>query len=188
MSSNLVNIDEEFVKKIKAKRRQKNFTQSDVAELLGISSKKYSRIETLTQTMIETKIYNRLLAIFEIEDYDPKDNNSIRFTMYIPVEWRNNLEQIQEEKGYSSLNETVKRCLEDVLYYHHLKKVETILTENIRDLIRNTYQEEMDKMALRMSINEIVLKRILGNDEEQYEEIIERCQEDISKIMRAKQY
>lgn len=188
MSSNTICIDEEFTKTIKEKRCEKNFTQSDVAKILGINVKKYSRIETLSQTAIEKDLYEKLLTMFDIDDVEMKDMKMSRITITIPLEWRKDLERIQEAKGYSSLNETIKRCLEDVMYLHNMSKVETTLREDIRDLLSNTYHKEMEKIALRLSVNEILLKKLLEESDYDYEDIMQSSENLILKILRANKY
>ena len=77
-NNNEVFLDDNLIDLIKKARRSKDFTQIDMAEMLGISSKKYSRIETKVISRIDRDMLKKIADILDINVSDRINNYGLR--------------------------------------------------------------------------------------------------------------
>lgn len=162
-TNNEVYIDDEMVDTIKQKRKELKFTQEDVATMLNISSKKYSRIETRNITKIDKKTLNRLFRILGLEKPNLIQDYGTRCSFVLNLEMKKDLEFLKSKKGFSSLSETIKYCISTVLNEFFMEQISTVIQDDIREAISNTYSAELQKLALQNGIYEMLLAKIDEN-------------------------
>lgn len=178
-SEHYVNVDDELVQLIKRGRKEKGFTQEEMATMLGISSKKYSRLENKSLAKIEKKLLRELAKILNINFPEYTNNYLLRCSFSIEKDLKNDLEFFKMSKGFESLSDAIKYCVRQVLDDFYLKKVSVQLTDEIKEVISNTYLYDLERLSKENEIQRLILKKI----EDAGAIDIERIRKEIDEIM-----
>lgn len=187
-NNNEVFLDDNLIDLIKKARRSKDFTQIDMAEMLGISSKKYSRIETKVISRIDRDMLKKIADILDINVSDRINNYGLRCSFSLSQDMRNDLEILKLSKGFSSISDTVKYCVHEVINVFFLRKCSNDLLDDLREMLMTTYNNELDKLARKNEINEAILTILGAKFNINVDEIKKEIEDEIKKRNHADQY
>ena len=187
-NNNEVFLDDNLIDLIKKARRSKDFTQIDMAEMLGISSKKYSRIETKVISRIDRDMLKKIADILDINVSDRINNYGLRCSFSLSQDMRNDLEILKLSKGFSSISDTVKYCVHEVINDFFLRKCSNDLLDDLREMLMTTYNNELDKLSRKNEINEAILTILGAKFNINVDEIKKEIEDEIKKRNHADQY
>lgn len=187
-NKNMVALDELFIEEVKRARKEKKFTQDDMARMLDISNKKYSRIETHKMTNVERDIVKNMASILDIQLPDSINQFGCRISFTASSQLRNDIEYLKLSKGFSTISDTIKYCIEEVMNDFFMRKVSLDITEDIKEVIGMTYNKELDKLALQNEIDEILLDKLNSERAVDINKSKSVLEEFLLKVNRAKKY
>ena len=187
-NNNEVFLDDNLIDLIKKARRSKDFTQIDMAEMLGISSKKYSRIETKVISRIDRDMLKKIADILDINVSDRINNYGLRCSFSLSQDMSNDLEVLLLSKGFSSISDTVKYCVHEVINDFFLRKCSNDLLDDLREMLMTTYNNELAKLARKNEINEAILTILGAKFNINVDEIKKEIEDEIKKRNHADQY
>ena len=169
-------LDDALISLIRKKRKEKGFTQVEMASMLNISSKKYSRIETSNITKINNTMLKQICSILDID-----------FTQY-EKQYVVNLEILKTAKGFSSLSETINYCIEEVMNDFFLRKASHQLLDELREMMVNTYHQELEKISRENEINKHMLEKFGESFHLDVDRERKNLNDEFNKIHHAKKY
>lgn len=159
-NNSLIFIDNDLLNEIKSARKKKKYTQNDVADMLGISVKKYSRIETSVISSLDEETITKLLNILDISRTNFVNDYGTRCSFTVTSQMRKDLDYLKTSKGFTTLSDTIKYCIEQVLNDFFMQKVSVEITDTICDVIGNTYIKEIQKLAHENELKDILIARL----------------------------
>ena len=154
-----VELDTVLANELKDARTHKQLSQDEIANLVGISRQKYQRIEKCIMDSVDDKLLRKLAEVLELDYFTLVNNrNMYRLTVNITKEKRNDLMHLKDDKGFSSISETIKYCIEYTLNDISKSNVSTEIMNDVREAIVNTFIQEMNKLSHEHDMDTLILK------------------------------
>lgn len=154
-----VELDTVLANELKDARTHKQLSQDEIANLVGISRQKYQRIESCMMNSVDDNLLRKLAEVLELDYFTLVNNRNVyRLTVNITKEKRNDLVHLKDDKGFSSISETIKYCIEYTLNDISKSNVSTEIMIDVREAIVNTFIQEMDKLSHAHEMDALILK------------------------------
>lgn len=154
-----VELDTVLANELKDARTHKQLSQDEIANLVGISRQKYQRIEKCIMDSVDDNLLRKLAEVLELDYFILVNNrNMYRLTVNITKEKRNDLMHLKDDKGFSSISETIKYCIEYTLNDISKSNVSTEIMNDVREAIVNTFIQEMNKLSHEHDMDTLILK------------------------------
>lgn len=154
-----VELDTVLANELKDARTHKQLSQDEIANLVGISRQKYQRIEKCIMDSVDDNLLRKLAEVLELDYFTLVNNrNMYRLTVNITKEKRNDLMHLKDDKGFSSISETTKYCIEYTLNDISKSNVSTEIMNDVREAIVNTFIQEMNKLSHEHDMDTLILK------------------------------
>ena len=154
-----VELDTVLANELKDARTHKQLSQDEIANLVGISRQKYQRIEKCIMDSVDDNLLRKLAEVLELDYFTLVNNrNMYRLTVNITKEKRNDLMNLKDDKGFSSISETIKYCIEYTLNDISKSNVSTEIMNDVREAIVNTFIQEMNKLSHEHDMDTLILK------------------------------
>ena len=154
-----VELDTVLANELKDARTHKQLSQDEIANLVGISRQKYQRIEKCIIDTVDDNLLRKLAEVLELDYFTLVNNrNMYRLTVNITKEKRNDLMHLKDDKGFSSISETIKYCIEYTLNDISKSNVSTEIMNDVREAIVNTFIQEMNKLSHEHDMDTLILK------------------------------
>ncbi|MGO5330346.1 helix-turn-helix domain-containing protein [Holdemanella porci] len=154
-----VELDTVLANELKDARTHKQLSQDEIANLVGISRQKYQRIEKCIMDTVDDNLLRKLAEVLELDYFTLVNNrNMYRLTVNITKEKRNDLMHLKDDKGFSSISETIKYCIEYTLNDISKSNVSTEIMNDVREAIVNTFIQEMNKLTHAHDMDTLILK------------------------------
>lgn len=154
-----VELDTVLANELKDARTHKQLSQDEIANLVGISRQKYQRIEKCIMDSVDDNLLRKLAEVLELDYFTLVNNrNMYRLTVNITKEKRNDLMHLKDDKGFSSISETIKYCIEYTLNDISKSNVSTEIMIDVREAIVNTFIQEMNKLSHEHDMDTLILK------------------------------
>lgn len=154
-----VELDTVLANELKDARTHKQLSQDEIANLVGISRQKYQRIEKCIMDSVDDNLLRKLAEVLELDYFTLVNNrNMYRLTVNITKEKRNDLVHLKDDKGFSSISETIKYCIEYTLNDISKSNVSTEIMNDVREAIVNTFIQEMNKLSHEHDMDTLILK------------------------------
>lgn len=154
-----VELDTVLANELKDARTHKQLSQDEIANLVGISRQKYQRIEKCIMDTVDDNLLRKLAEVLELDYFTLVNNrNMYRLTVNITKEKRNDLMHLKDDKGFSSISETIKYCIEYTLNDISKSNVSTEIMNDVREAIVNTFIQEMNKLSHEHDMDTLILK------------------------------
>ena len=154
-----VELDSVLANELKDARTHKQLSQDEIANLVGISRQKYQRIEKCIMDSVDDNLLRKLAEVLELDYFTLVNNrNMYRLTVNITKEKRNDLMHLKDDKGFSSISETIKYCIEYTLNDISKSNVSTEIMNDVREAIVNTFIQEMNKLSHEHDMDTLILK------------------------------
>lgn len=154
-----VELDTVLANELKDARTHKQLSQDEIANLVGISRQKYQRIEKCIMDTVDDNLLRKLAEVLELDYFTLVNNrNMYRLTVNITKEKRNDLMHLKDDKGFSSISETIKYCIEYTLNDISKSNVSTEIMNDVREAIVNTFIQEMDKLSHAHEMDVLILQ------------------------------
>ncbi len=154
-----VELDTVLANELKDARTHKQLSQDEIANLVGISRQKYQRIEKCIMDSVDDNLLRKLAEVLELDYFTLVNNrNMYRLTVNITKEKRNDLMHLKDDKGFSSISETIKYCIEYTLNDISKSNVSTEIMNDVREAIVNTFIQEMNKLSHEHDMDILILK------------------------------
>lgn len=181
----LTDLEKEQMRKA---RKEKGFTQQELASMIGITDKTYSRIESGKKEKVDIEIIRKIYQVLNLPIDFESDKLIFRTSVTIPSKVKKELEHFKKEKGFDSISETILYCVQEQLYDFHLRKCSTQLMDELREMIHNTFCREMDKLNRENNINKDILGKITRKGDLNVEIMRQDLENYLNKMTRAKKY
>lgn len=154
-----VELDTVLANELKDARTRKQLSQDEIANLVGISRQKYQRIEKCIMDTVDDNLLRKLAEVLELDYFTLVNNrNMYRLTVNITKEKRNDIMHLKDDKGFSSISETIKYCIEYTLNDISKSNVSTEIMNDVREAIVNTFIQEMNKLTHAHDMDTLILK------------------------------
>lgn len=154
-----VELDTVLANELKDARTHKQLSQDEIANLVGISRQKYQRIEKCIMDSVDDNLLRKLAEVLELDYFTLVNNrNMYRLTVNITKEKRNDLMHLKDDKGFSSISETIKYCIEYTLNDISKSNVSAEIMNDVREAIVNTFIQEMNKLSHEHDMDTLILK------------------------------
>lgn len=154
-----IELDTVLANELKDARTHKQLSQDEIANLVGISRQKYQRIESCMMNSVDDNLLRKLAEVLELDYFTLVNNRNVfRLTVNITKEKRNDLVHLKDDKGFSSISETIKYCIEYTLNDISKSNVSTEIMIDVREAIVNTFVQEMDKLSHAHDMDTLILK------------------------------
>lgn len=171
-------LNNELSNLFKEERKKQGFTQSDIAEKLGISISKYNRIENGTAKKVDIKTIEKLkdiLSLYDITGIEDINNPIKTMTLRLPYSLYKKLDFFRFNNDFNSFNSALLYCLEDYTTNLQLQNSKYELMNLIEDTILNTYVKTMTELKLETDNSRKLIEHLekrYGIDIEKEKEII----------------
>jgi len=175
------------INRMRKARKEKGLTQQELAQMIGITDKTYSRIESGTKQKVDIEIVNKISHVLDIS-MEESEQMVHRTSITIPAKIKKDLELFKREKGFDSLSETILFCVTEQLTDFHLRKCSTQLMIDLQKMIHNTFCKEMEKLNFENNINKDILTKICRKDDINIEIMRQDFVDYLSKVTRSKKY
>lgn len=154
-----IELDTVLANELKDARTHKQLSQDEIANLVGISRQKYQRIESCMMNSVDDNLLRKLAEVLELDYFTLVNNRNVfRLTVNITKEKRNDLVHLKDDKGFSSISETIKYCIEYTLNDISKSNVSTEIMNDVREAIVNTFIQEMNKLSHEHDMDTLILK------------------------------
>lgn len=154
-----IELDTVLANELKDARTHKQLSQDEIANLVGISRQKYQRIESCMMNSVDDNLLRKLAEVLELDYFTLVNNRNVfRLTVNITKEKRNDLVHLKDDKGFSSISETIKYCIEYTLNDISKSNVSTEIMIDVREAIVNTFIQEMNKLSHEHDMDTLILK------------------------------
>lgn len=184
-----VELDTVLANELKDARTHKQLSQDEIANLVGISRQKYQRIEKCIMDSVDDNLLRKLAEVLELDYFTLVNNrNMYRLTVNITKEKRNDLMHLKDDKGFSSISETIKYCIEYTLNDISKSNVSTEIMNDVREAIVNTFVQEMDKLSHAHDMDTLILKYLDDKYGTNSNELRTDIEQYLANIKHSKKY
>lgn len=184
-----VELDTVLANELKDARTHKQLSQDEIANLVGISRQKYQRIEKCIMDSVDDNLLRKLAEVLELDYFTLVNNrNMYRLTVNITKEKRNVLMHLKDDKGFSSISETIKYCIEYTLNDISKSNVSTDIMNDVREAIVNTFIQEMNKLSHEHDMDTLILKYLDDKYGTNSNELRTDIEQYLANIKHSKKY
>lgn len=184
-----VELDTVLANELKDARTHKQLSQDEIANLVGISRQKYQRIEKCIMDSVDDNLLRKLAEVLELDYFTLVNNrNMYRLTVNITKEKRNDLMHLKDDKGFSSISETIKYCIEYTLNENSKSNVSTEIMNDVREAIVNTFIQEMDKLSHAHEMDVLILQYLDDKYGTNSNELRTDIEQYLANIKHSKKY
>lgn len=184
-----VELDTVLANELKDARTHKQLSQDEIANLVGISRQKYQRIEKCIMDSVDDNLLRKLAEVLELDYFTLVNNrNMYRLTVNITKEKRNDLMHLKDDKGFSSISETIKYCIEYTLNDISKSNVSTEIMNDVREAIVNTFIQEMNKLSHEHDMDTLILKYLDDKYGTNSNELRTDIEQYLANIKHSKKY
>lgn len=184
-----VELDTVLANELKDARTHKQLSQDEIANLVGISRQKYQRIEKCIMDSVDDNLLRKLAEVLELDYFTLVNNrNMYRLTVNITKEKRNDLMHLKDDKGFSSISETIKYCIEYTLNDISKSNVSTEIMIDVREAIVNTFIQEMDKLSHAHEMDVLILQYLDDKYGTNSNELRTDIEQYLANIKHSKKY
>lgn len=184
-----VELDTVLANELKDARTHKQLSQDEIANLVGISRQKYQRIEKCIMDTVDDNLLRKLAEVLELDYFTLVNNrNMYRLTFNITKEKRNDLMHLKDDKGFSSISETIKYCIEYTLNDISKSNVSTEIMNDVREAIVNTFIQEMNKLTHAHEMDALILQYLDDKYGTNSNELRTDIEQYLANIKHSKKY
>ena len=184
-----VELDTVLANELKDARTHKQLSQDEIANLVGISRQKYQRIEKCIMDSVDDNLLRKLAEVLELDYFTLVNNrNMYRLTVNITKDKRNDLMHLKDDKGFSSISETIKYCIEYTLNDISKSNVSTEIMNDVREAIVNTFIQEMNKLSHEHDMDTLILKYLDDKYGTNSNELRTDIEQYLANIKHSKKY
>lgn len=184
-----IELDTVLANELKDARTHKQLSQDEIANLVGISRQKYQRIESCMMNSVNDNLLRKLAEVLELDYFTLVNNRNVyRLTVNITKEKRNDLVHLKDDKGFSSISETIKYCIEYTLNDISKSNVSTEIMIDVREAIVNTFIQEMDKLSHAHEMDALILKYLDDKYGTNSNELRTDIEQYLTNIKHSKKY
>ena len=184
-----VELDTVLANELKDARTHKQLSQDEIANLVGISRQKYQRIEKCIMETVDDNLLRKLAEVLELDYFTLVNNrNMYRLTVNITKEKRNDLMHLKDDKGFSSISETIKYCIEYTLNDISKSNVSTEIMNDVREAIVNTFIQEMNKLTHAHEMDALILQYLDDKYGTNSNELRTDIEQYLANIKHSKKY
>ena len=184
-----IELDTVLANELKDARTHKQLSQDEIANLVGISRQKYQRIEKCIMDSVDDNLLRKLAEVLELDYFTLVNNrNMYRLTVNITKEKRNDLMHLKDDKGFSSISETIKYCIEYTLNEISKSNVSTEIMNDVREAIVNTFIQEMNKLSHEHDMDTLILKYLDDKYGTNSNELRTDIEQYLANIKHSKKY
>lgn len=184
-----VELDTVLANELKDARTHKQLSQDEIANLVGISRQKYQRIEKCIMDTVDDNLLRKLAEVLELDYFTLVNNrNMYRLTVNITKEKRNDLMHLKDDKGFSSISETIKYCIEYTLNDISKSNVSTEIMNDVREAIVNTFIQEMNKLTHAHEMDALILQYLDDKYGTNSNELRTDIEQYLANIKHSKKY
>lgn len=184
-----IELDTVLANELKDARTHKQLSQDEIANLVGISRQKYQRIESCMMNSVDDNLLRKLAEVLELDYFTLVNNRNVfRLTVNITKEKRNDLVHLKDDKGFSSISETIKYCIEYTLNDISKSNVSTEIMNDVREAIVNTFIQEMNKLTHAHDMDTLILKYLDDKYGTNSNELRTDIEQYLANIKHSKKY
>ena len=184
-----IELDTVLANELKDARTHKQLSQDEIANLVGISRQKYQRIESCMMYSVDDNLLRKLAEVLELDYFTLVNNRNVfRLTVNITKEKRNDLVHLKDDKGFSSISETIKYCIEYTLNDISKSNVSTEIMIDVREAIVNTFIQEMDKLSHAHEMDVLILQYLDDRYGTNSNELRTDIEQYLANIKHSKKY
>lgn len=184
-----VELDTVLASELKDARTHKQLSQDEIANLVGISRQKYQRIEKCIMDSVDDNLLRKLAEVLGLDYFTLVNNrNMYRLTVNITKEKRNDLMHLKDDKGFSSISETIKYCIEYTLNDISKSNVSTEIMNDVREAIVNTFIQEMNKLSHAHEMDVLILQYLDDKYGTNSNELRSDIEQYLANIKHSKKY
>lgn len=184
-----IELDTVLANELKDARTHKQLSQDEIANLVGISRQKYQRIESCMMNSVDDNLLRKLAEVLELDYFTLVNNRNVfRLTVNITKEKRNDLVHLKDDKGFSSISETIKYCIEYTLNDISKSNVSTKIMIDVREAIVNTFIQEMDKLSHAHEMDVLILQYLDDRYGTNSNELRTDIEQYLANIKHSKKY
>lgn len=184
-----IELDTVLANELKDARTHKQLSQDEIANLVGISRQKYQRIESCMMNSVDDNLLRKLAEVLELDYFTLVNNRNVfRLTVNITEEKRNDLVHLKDDKGFSSISETIKYCIEYTLNDISKSNVSTEIMIDVREAIVNTFIQEMDKLSHAHEMDVLILQYLDDRYGTNSNELRTDIEQYLANIKHSKKY
>ena len=184
-----VELDTVLANELKDARTHKQLSQDEIANLVGISRQKYQRIEKCIMDSVDDNLLRKLAEVLELDYFTLVNNrNMYRLTVNITKEKRNDLMHLKDDKGFSSISETIKYCIEYTVNEIAKSNVSTEIMNDVREAIVNTFIQGMDKLSHAHEMDVLILQYLDDKYGTNSNELRTDIEQYLANIKHSKKY
>lgn len=184
-----IELDTVLANELKDARTHKQLSQDEIANLVGISRQKYQRIESCMMSSVDDNLLRKLAEVLELDYFTLVNNRNVfRLTVNITKEKRNDLVHLKDDKGFSSISETIKYCIEYTLNDISKSNVSTEIMIDVREAIVNTFIQEMDKLSHAHEMDVLILQYLDDKYGTNSNELRTDIEQYLANIKHSKKY
>lgn len=184
-----IELDTVLANELKDARTHKQLSQDEIAKRVGISRPKYQRIESCMMNSVDDNLLRKLAEVLELDYFTLVNNRNVfRLTVNITKEKRNDLVHLKDDKGFSSISETIKYCIEYTLNDISKSNVSTEIMIDVREAIVNTFIQEMDKLSHAHEMDVLILQYLDDKYGTNSNELRTDIEQYLANIKHSKKY
>ena len=184
-----IELDTVLANELKDARTHKQLSQDEISNLVGISRQKYQRIESCMMNSVDDNLLRKLAEVLELDYFTLVNNRNVfRLTVNITKEKRNDLVHLKDDKGFSSISETIKYCIEYTLNDISKSNVSTEIMIDVREAIVNTFIQEMDKLSHAHEMDVLILQYLDDRYGTNSNELRTDIEQYLANIKHSKRY
>ncbi len=187
-SAKSVGVDNVLAEKLKNARIRLGLTQEDVANKANVSRLKYHRIEACKVDYVDESLLYKIAEILNIDYLSLTRNNIYKSTFLYTNDMRLDLLNLKNVKGFSSISETIKYCIDYTINEIGKSNVSTEIMNNVREAIVNTFVQEMDKLSHAHDMDTFILKYLDDKYGTNSNELRTDIEQYLTKIKHSKNY
>lgn len=184
-----IELDNVLASSLKNARIRKQYSQDEIAKRVGISRPKYQRIESCMMNSVDDNLLRKLADVLEV-DYTSLVNDRMMYktTFNITKEMRLELLHLKDSKGFNTISETIKYCIDYTLNENSKSNVSTEIMIDVREAIVNTFIQEMDKLSHAHEIDALILQYLDDEYGTNSNELRTDIEQYLTKIKHSKNY
>ena len=138
---------------------------------------------------VDDNLLRKLAEVLELDYFTLVNNRNVfRLTVNITKEKRNDLVHLKDDKGFSSISETIKYCIEYTLNDISKSNVSTEIMIDVREAIVNTFIQEMDKLSHAHEMDALILQYLDDKYGTNSNELRADIEQYLANIKHSKKY
>lgn len=137
---------------------------------------------------VDESLLYKLADILKIDYLSLTRNNIYKSTFLYTNDMRLDLLNLKNVKGFSSISETIKYCIDFTVNEISKSNVSTEIMNNVREAIVNTFIQEMDKLSHAHEMDALILQYLDDKYGTNSNELRTDIEQYLTKIKHSKNY